>query len=279
MPRLSIVIVTYNSAGHIGSCLTSLTTHRPAVEHEMLVVDNQSRDRTVDVVRRGWPEVRVTDAGGNLGFAAANNVGIRHTSGEFVLLLNPDTIVPAGAIDALVEHLEARPEAAVLAPRLFGEDGRVELSFGAMIGPFAELRQKMLVAGHERGIGPISAYVRYLTGRSREVDWVSGACLLLRRSEAEAVGLFDERYFMYAEDVDICAAVRARGRKVLFEAGIAVQHLRGRSRASAPAATELAYRRSQLAFYDKHHPGLAPLLRLYLKVRGLLPDTQGGPGP
>jgi hypothetical protein len=279
MPRLTIVIITYNSAGHIGACLTSLTANRPAVDHEILVVDNASQDATVDLVRATWPRVRVIEAGRNLGFAAANNLGFRQTSGELVLLLNPDTVIPAGAVDALAARLETRPDAAVMGPRLVAEDGRVEVSFGAMIAPFADLRQKVLVKGHDRGIGPISAYVNRLTRHSREVDWVSGACLLVRRADAEAAGLFDERYFMYTEDVDFCAAVRARGRKVLFEAGVEIRHLRGRSGASAPRATAAAYRRSQLAFYGKHHPGMARPLRLYLKLRGLLPDTLVRPEP
>jgi len=103
------------------------------------------------------------------------------------------------------------------------------------------------------------------------VDWVSGACMLVRRSDAECVGLFDERYFMYAEDVDFCAAIRARGRKVLFVADAEVSHFRGQSVASLARATEVAYRRSQLAFYAKHHPGWLPLLRTYLTLSNRLP--------
>ena len=102
---------------------------------------------------------------------------------------------------------------------------------------------------------------------------MSGACLLVRRADAEAVGLMDERYFMYAEDVDFCAAVRARGRKVLFAPAAEVVHLRGRSRATAAAPTERAYRRSQIAFYEKHHPRWVRLAPRYLKVRGQLPDN------
>jgi GT2 family glycosyltransferase len=104
-------------------------------------------------------------------------------------------------------------------------------------------------------------------------DWVSGACLLARRGDLEAVALLDERYFLYTEDVDLCAAVRARGGQVRFSPEAVVRHARGASRASAPAASEAAYRRSQIAFYEKHHPGWAPVLRLYLKVRGRAPDT------
>jgi GT2 family glycosyltransferase len=100
---------------------------------------------------------------------------------------------------------------------------------------------------------------------------VSGACLLARRADLEAVGLFDERFFLYVEDVDLCASFRARGRPVWFIADAEIVHLRGRSASTAPGATHAAYRRSQLAFYRKHHPMWAPILALYLKARGLVP--------
>ena len=276
MPRLSIIIVTFNSRTDIDRCLESLTRHPPAIDHESLVVDNASSDGTADLIRQRWPAVRVVDAGGNLGFARANNIGFRQTFGELVLLLNPDTSVPAGAIDSLVAALDARPDAAIAGPRLIDGNGRAELSFGSMIPPLAELRQKMLVAGNARRVPVISGYVDQLTRRPREVDWVSGACLLVRRADAEVAGLLDERYFIYTEDVDFCAAVRARGRRVLFAPAAEVMHLRGTSVASAPGATEQAYRRSQVAFYEKHHPGWVPFLRAYLKLRGRLPDKGEG---
>src|SRR5688500_203781 len=129
-----------------------------------------------------------------------------------------------------------------------------------MLGPFSEIRQKLLRTS--------SSIVERTTRRPHSPGWVTGACLLVRRQDAEAVGLLDERYFMYTEDVDFCAAIRARGRKILFTPQIEVVHLRGRSAATAPEATRQAYRRSQLAFYEKHHPVWAPLLRLYLRLRG-----------
>jgi hypothetical protein len=271
MTRLSIVIVTYNSIDHIDACLVALTRHPPHRGYEIVVVDNASPDGTAAAVRRRWPSIRVIDAGTNLGFARASNVGIRATSGDGILLLNPDTEVRAGAIDALVAAL-ADPTVAVAGPRLLDAHGRAELSFGALLGPLAELRQKMLVRASHRGLGLVRAYVEHVTRRPRAVDWVSGACLLVRRVEAEAVGLLDERYFMYAEDVDFCAAIRARGRRVLFTPAAEVLHLRGQSRSSTPAATDIAYRRSQLAFYAKHRPRWVPVLRWYLKFRGRLPD-------
>jgi N-acetylglucosaminyl-diphospho-decaprenol L-rhamnosyltransferase len=272
MPQLSIIIVTYNSAAYIDTCLASLVEHHPSMDHEIVLVDNASPDGTAAVVRARWPGVRVIDAGANVGFARANNIGIRQTFGSLILLLNPDTSVPAGALDALAAALDARPDVAVVGPRLVDAEGRPELSFGQTMSPLAELRQKLLVNG-SRQFGPVGAYVESLTRRSQEVGWVSGACLLARRTDAEAVGLLDERFFMYAEDVDFCAAIRARGRRVLFWPSAQVTHLRGRSRATAAAATEQAYRRSQLAFYEKHHPEWVPWLRRYLKVRGRLPDN------
>jgi GT2 family glycosyltransferase len=273
MPRLSIIIVTYNSRGHIDECLRSLIENRPAVDHEVVVVDNASTDGTAAAIRARWNGVRVVDAGANLGFARANNLGIQQTFGELILLLNPDTSIPAHAVDMLLGALDARPDVAIAGPRLVNADGRAELSFGRMMSPLAEVRQKVLVRGSGRG-GPIATYVESMTRRERDVDWVSGACLLVRRTDAESVGLMDERYFMYAEDVDFCAAVRARGRRVLFYPAAEIVHIRGQSRATASAAAERAYRRSQMAFYEKHHPGWVPWLRWYLKIRSRLPDKR-----
>jgi len=272
MPRLSIVIVTYNSAAHIDACLRSLVECPSRVDHEIVVVDNASSDGTAAAIRARWTGVRVIDAGANLGFARANNLGIQQSFGPLILLLNPDTVVPAGAIDTLVAVLDARRDVAIVGPRLVNPDGRAELSFGRMMSPLVELRQKFLVRGSHHA-GPIAMYVESVTRREREVEWVSGACLLVHRTDADAAGLMDERYFMYAEDVDFCAAVRAHGRRVLFTPAAEVIHLRGQSRATASAATEEAYRRSHVAFYEKHHPGWARWLRWYLKLRRRLPDT------
>ncbi len=114
-----------------------------------------------------------------------------------------------------------------------------------------------------------TARVERETRQAGPRDWVSGACLLARRADLDAVGLLDERYFMYTEDVDLCAAVRARGRRVRFVPQATVRHLRGRSGTAAPQATERRRRESQLAFYRKHHPAWAPLLAWWLRRRGV----------
>jgi N-acetylglucosaminyl-diphospho-decaprenol L-rhamnosyltransferase len=273
VPHLSIVIVTFNSTADITRCLESLTTSPPRMAHEIIVVDNASSDGTADRIRERWPDVRVMDAGGNIGFARANNLGIRVASGALVLVLNPDTVAGGAAIDALAACLDAHPGIGAAGPRIVDGHGRPELSWGPMISPLAEARQKLLVVGHDRGWRLASAAVERRTTESRDVDWVSGACLMARRDDLQAIGLFDERFFLYTEDVDLCARLRAHGKRVRFLATVTIVHHRGHSGVSAPAATRAAYRRSHLAFYDKHLPGWAPLLRLYLKLRGALPDT------
>lgn len=273
MPRLAIVIVTFESRGEIDGCLDSLTVSPPAVDHEIVVVDNASSDGTAARIRSRWPSVRVIEAGGNLGFARASNIGIRATASELVLLLNPDTRATAGSLDRLIGWLDTEPRVGIVGPRIVDEHGRAELSFGRMISPLAELRQKVLMVGNQRGLPFVRAAVDRMTRVSADVDWVSGACLLGRRVALAAAGLFDERFFLYTEDVDLCAAVRAHGWRVRFFAGAEIVHLRGRSAASDRPAAIAAYRRSQLAFYRKHHPAWARALWLYLRLRGQRPEA------
>ena len=269
MTLLSTVIVSFNARADLDACLRSLGENEPAIRHEVIVVDNASSDGSVEAARR-FANVQVIPLEGNAGFAAANNVGIRASRGDLVLLLNSDTVVPGGALDTLVAQLEAAPDVAVVGPRLVNAEGRAELSFGRMISPLNELRQKTIGALYDRGWKSAERWVDRQTRRQQFVDWVSGACLLVRRTDAEAVGLLDERFFMYTEDVDFCQAIRKRGRRILFTPAAEVTHTRGRSRATAPVATAAAYRRSQLAFYEKHFPRWAPWLRLYLKLKGAL---------
>ena len=256
MTELSIIIVSFNARADLERCLESLHAAPPAGSHEILVVDNGSTDGSVDAAR-GWPDVWVMEAGANVGFSRANNIGIRASRGANLLLLNSDTVVPAGAIDRLVAEFDLDETVGVVGPRLVDAGGRAELSFGRMIGPLNELRQQRRLR---------SGAAEHLARQRHYPDWVSGACLLVRRRDAEAVGGLDERFFMYTEDVDFCAAIRARGLRVLFTPDVEVVHVRGRSAASDPAATREHYRRSHLAFYQKHHPLWAPVLKLYVRI-------------
>ncbi|MEO8484284.1 MAG: glycosyltransferase family 2 protein [Acidobacteriota bacterium] len=264
---LDIVIVNFNARDDLDACLRSIFDAPPEGLHEVFVVDNASTDGSVARVQAAWPRATVIGLDRNVGFAAANNIAIRRSVAPLILLLNSDTLVPAGAIDRLRSRLAATGAVAA-GPRLEDVRGRPEVSFGPMLSPWAEVQQRARVirAGSDRPED--QRRTDALVAMERVVDWVSGACLLVRREAALEAGLLDERFFMYEEDVDFCAALRSRGGRILFTPGARVTHLRGRSVAAAGAAASSHYHRSHLAFYRKHRPLWALVLRLWLTVRG-----------
>jgi GT2 family glycosyltransferase len=269
MTPVDIIIVSYNTRAELVACLRSLRTAPPARPHTIYVVDNGSSDESVAAVHHEFASVRVIEMGRNAGFAAANNTGIRSSSSPLVVLLNSDTLVPAGALDTLCDRLEATGATAA-GPKLIDADARPEISWGEMLTPWSEWRQARRVAASRSTLPQARRRVDGLTSTERRVDWVSGACLLVRRDAALAAGLLDERYFMYEEDVDFCAALRAQGGTVLFTPAATVIHLRGRSPKATPAQRPSHYDRSHLAFYAKHAPGWVPLLRWWKRLRGRL---------
>jgi N-acetylglucosaminyl-diphospho-decaprenol L-rhamnosyltransferase len=262
---LDIVVVSHNTAADLDACLASVVTHPPSGPYRIVVVDNASTDDSVARVRSRHPAVDVMALERNVGFAAANNVAIRASSADLVLLLNSDTVVRPGSLDTLMARHQATGAAAT-GPRLVDAEGRPEVSFGSMLSPWTELRQAWRV----RRAGRTSPAARRATERllssERTVDWVSGACLLVTRIAAVEAGLLDERYFMYEEDVDFCAALRQRGGTIVYTPAAEVVHLRGRSTAGQRHSTH--YDRSHLAFYQKHRPAWASILRFWLQLRG-----------
>lgn len=272
---LDIIIVSFNARADLERCLHSLHAAPPTTPHRVIVVDNASTDGSPETVRRGWPDVAVVELGRNAGFAAANNAGIRASDGELILLLNSDTIVPPGAIDRLVARIAGEPSVAAAGPRLIDGEGRAEWSFGKMLTPWTEARRAVAGRLYHRRAAGVTWAIERATRRESYPDWVSGACLLVRRQAAEEAGLLDERYFMYEEDVDFCAALRASGGRILFTPVAEVVHLRGRSARSAPAATRLAYHRSHIAFYEKHDPRWVPWLRAWMRVKGVKQEERG----
>jgi GT2 family glycosyltransferase len=262
-----VIIVTYNSREEIGPCLDSVVGHTAPFPATVTVVDNRSTDGTASFVRQRYPSVSVIDAGSNTGFARANNIGIRATASEYVLLLNPDTVAPAAAIPTLIRALASDPDVAIAGPRLLNDRNFPELSYGPAVSPWTELGQMIVRRLYDRKLRMVVRHIDRATRVGGERSWVSGACLAARRSDLEAVGLFDERYTMYLEDVDLCTMVRKRGRKVIFAPQAEVLHLRGRS-AARNTDTPRLRRRSHVAYYDKHLPRWSSLLRTYLRVTG-----------
>ena len=263
---VDVVIVNYNTRDLTAACVASLAEGARSRLGRVIVVDNGSSDDSVAALGRRWPRVEILALGRNAGFAAANNVALRLATAPYVLLLNSDTVVPPGAMEILVGRLEATGVTAA-GPRLVDASGRPEVSFGSMLTPWTEFVQRLRGRAAGSHSPRAERYIAGLVAREREVDWVSGACLLVRREAALAAGLLDERYFMYEEDVDFCAALRARGGRVLFSPACQIVHLRGGSRAGGNPDPAV-YDRSHLAFYEKHAPRWVRPLRWWLTWRG-----------
>ena len=272
--RLTIIIVSYNTRDTLSRCLKALHEHPPHVPHQIIVVDNASNDGTVDLIRQTWPSLQIIEMGFNAGFSAANNAAIHASQSELVLLLNSDTMPPSSSIDNLVSALDTNSDVAAVGPRLVNLRGQIELSFGRMISPWNEARQKLLTLGTTKQLSLFTTWLKQKAHTSHYPDWVSGACMLVKRRDGDAVGWLNERYFLYTEDVDFCAALRASGRRILFTPTAEIVHIGRQSGLKTPLATRHLYRKSHLAFYAKHHPRWHTPLHWLLRLRQQLPPPK-----
>ena len=267
VPRVSVVVVAYEAREHVLACLAAVAS-RVAIAHEVIVVDNASTDGTVAAVRARFPAATVLANDANAGFSRANNQGIAAARGEHVLVLNGDAEVGPGSVDALAAILDARADVGIAGPRTRFPDGRIQVSFGPAPGPLAEWRQRGLVLGVRRGDPAALARAEALAAREHEPAWVSGSCFLARKSALDAVGGFDEGFFLYEEDVDLCARVRAAGFRILYTPRAEVVHHLGASMARAAGRPALEYHRSHVRLYAKHAgPASRALLRASLLAR------------
>ena len=267
-PKVTAVVVSYNTRDDLLRCLASLAAH-VRLPLEVVVVDNASTDGSAAAVRAAYPAARVLESPANQGFSAANNAGIRASSAPQVLVLNSDAELTPGALETLSGLLDARPDVGVVGPRTVNPDGSVQLSFGPDLTPLSEWRQRSLVLGLRARRPEALREAEQRASREHEPDWVSGSCFLARRAALEAIGGFDEGFFLYEEDADLCRRLRGAGWRVLYTPAAEVRHALGQSMARDPARARREYRRSHLRYYQKHNgPLLTALLRAYLAVTG-----------
>lgn len=254
-----MVIVSYRCRDLLQDCLDSLAAERADVDMEVLVIDNASGDDTLEAVAaHPWVEVEARED--NVGFARANNLGFARARGRAVLALNPDTVVPRGALRACLDELWANPDVGVLTARLVDRDGvldrRCKRGFPTPWSSFCYF------TGLDRHLrGPRSTH--YTAGwlpedRAGDVDSVTGAFMLMPARALAEVGGFDEQFFMYAEDLDLCLRFIARGWRVRYWPGATVVHVGAGSNENGrrPAEADSAYFRTMAPFIRKHRPGL-----------------------
>ena len=268
--EVAIIIVTYNSEGQIRECLESVFRERRSVCQQVIVVDNQSKDGTVEVIHNEFPEVELVLPGQNLGFAKGVNLGVNHSDAEFVLLLNPDTVLLDHAIDVIVEFARSNPSNGFYGGRTLQPDGSLEPSscWGAptlwSMGLFA------------LGITTAFPRNRWLDPESlgswqrdsvREVGVITGCFLLASREAWKEIGGFDERYFMYGEDVDLALRARAVGYNPIICPAAKLVHEVGKSSESPVHKTLLLYR-GKASLVRTHWKGLKQWAGLFLLAAG-----------
>ncbi len=252
---ISIIIVSYNGREHLRRTLASLQAHKPEAESEVIVVDNDSRDGSADMVASEFPNVRLLRMPRNLGFAAGANEGAKGATGEAIVLLNPDTEVETDPFGPMLAYLRQHPDTGIVAPRLLNPDGSLQLSCRSFPSFSTALFNRYSLLTR---LFPRNRYSRQylLSGWQhdsvRDVDWVSGACLMIRRSLFERIGLLDEGYFMYIEDVDLSQRVHRAGYEVVYLPQASVVHHIGQSSRTLASRSILARHRSMWHYYKKY---------------------------
>ena len=265
MKSLDVVIVNYNSTPQLLQCIRSLLRAREGVSLNIYVQDNASPKGDLSVVTKNFPEVDLTRNNRNLGFAKAVNRAIKDGNAPYVLILNPDTLVLPGLLGATLGYMENHPEVGVLGPRILDSDGVVQGSARSFPNLLTALFGRKSILSKIMPQNPITRE-NILTGRSdgmnpMEVDWVSGACMLVRRDAINNVGPLDERFFMYWEDADWCRRMWRKGWKVIYFPEAAMIHHVGVSSESNIFQSVFAFHRSIYQLFDKHAEGW----NIYLK--------------
>lgn len=257
---LSIIIVNWNTRDLLAQCLESVDSGRWIVGSalstaccplptEVIVVDNASADGSPKMVRERFPWVTLIGNGENVGFARANNQGIGAAEGRYLLLLNSDTVVHPGALETLLAFMNAHPQAGACGPRLLNGDGSLQHGCHPMLTPGREFwRLLFLERFWPRATYPLE---QWPTDRPRRVEAIKGAALLLRRAALDRMGLLDESYFMYTEEVDLCQRLGLAGWELWYAPQAVVTHYGGASSSQMAEAMYLQLYRSKLQFYRK----------------------------
>ena len=262
-PEASVVVVSFNTRDVTRDCLQALRREAGGVRTELIVVDNASRDGSADMVAAEFPEAVVVRSETNLGFAAANNLGFARAQGRYVVLLNSDAFLTPSALPLSLEKMDSHPRCGFAGGRLVGRDGAWQPSGRLFNSPLNDfLAISGLAASH-----PTSTFFGRFDRTwadpmvAAEVDWVPGAYAIIRREALEQVGFFDERFFLYYEEVDLCRRVKNAGWHVWYWPDIEVVHFGGESSktlarlslSSKGSQLTLWRMRSMFLYYRKHH--------------------------
>ena len=251
LPDLTIIIVTYNSSAVITSCLDSISSNHGELQLETLVVDNGSVDDTRELVRRQYPGAHLIAGHGNIGFAAANNLGFKVAQGRYFLVLNPDTKLRTGTLQNLLNYADAHQHVGMVAPRMINRDGSLQHStflFPDMQQAIYGFFEKLVpLDSVKNGRYPAEAY-----NNEHAVDHILGAAILVRRTLWEHIGGMDEAYALYFEETDWCYRARQNGWELRYIPTATIMHLGAHATSTTPERSSVLFARSQARYYRKN---------------------------
>jgi GT2 family glycosyltransferase len=256
--KISIIIVSWNVKSDLLNCLSSIKINKPHCSFEQIVVDNNSNDGTANIIKQQFPEVIFIENNENKGFSKANNQGIQRATGEYIFLLNPDTIVHPDALNILVDFLDKNPEAGACGPKLLNADGTIQPS----VRRFPTFRGILYAHTFFRLMGLFrSQYKEWMMkdfncDKQRNVEQIMGAAMMIRRSVIDTVGGMDENFFMYFEEVDLCYRIKEAGKQIVFLPDAIITHLGGRSSSQNPLRRVMMLK-SMMLFFRKHRGAFA----------------------
>lgn len=270
-PLLSIVIINFETPTYTFECIQSIFENAPSVNFEVVVIDNGSKDGSLERIRDTFPQILCIETGANLGFSKANNLGINNARGEYILLLNSDTKILDNSLDKMLEHLLSHSKAGVVGPRQIDGQGKLQLSWGSFPTLVSELSRKLIHYRLSINDLKVRDYLEEKYAGKTQVDWVSGSCLLARKKVLFEAGLLDERFFMYFEDIDLCRRVQQAGWQIHYNSDWTILHYGGVSARKNILHVLVEYRRSQLYFTRKYYgrPGVA-ILKILLIGKSLI---------
>jgi GT2 family glycosyltransferase len=258
---LSIIVVSYNTKTVTLRCLEAIFADLPRLSNEVIVVDNASTDGSADAIRQSYPSVRVVSNSQNIGFAAGNNLGMKNAVGRCFLLINSDAFVQPGAVKAMMDFLAANSDVALVGPRILNADGSLQRSCFRFPSPGRAWVENLWISAPFGPDSVLGDYRRWPHDREQEVDWVIGACFMVRREVYQQIGGFDERFFMYAEETDWQLRMRQAGWKIGFTPLARVIHLGGASGAAEKPKINRHFFDS-LDYYEVKHHGIVGLILL-----------------
>lgn len=267
--QLSIIIVNWNTKDLLKDCLGSIYQNPLQGEFEVFVVDNASFDRSPEMVEKEFSQVKLIRNKKNLGFAKANNQGIKSSYGDYILLLNSDTLIPPHSLGKMIDCMNNHPRVGILGPELVDEKGEIiQMSWGWSLSICREILQKFFTPRRVQKNQISHALTLRLQQKERKVPIVAGASMLIRRKMLDEIGLLDENLVLYLEEPDICLRAWNAGWQVVFNPKIKIIHLLGRSTPDPWGKTALIYRQSHLYFYKKNRSKIQLLLlKIYLYLK------------